>query len=169
MASINIIIDQKDDTDFYDEVRNIIGVGPGDLPNDIIKSDIMLGMAEREICKVHVPNWQDVLNGNDIFAVKALRSTVVLKLCLNILNVPAVQNLFINEFRLVDIIMSADIDIEKLKMSLNALFLSQLSIVGVERSDAWPVKTIIGKTDGIAIHDYYVDTQGRVQKFLVTS
>jgi len=165
MASINVIIDTQEDTDFYDEVRNIIGVEPLDLPNEVIKSDIMLGMAEREICKVHVPNWQDVLNGSDVFAVKALRSTVVLKLCLNILLVPAIQNLFVNDFRLVDIIMKSDVDVEKLKVSLNELFLSQLSIVGVVRSDAWPEAQIIGRTDNINVYDYHVSEEGGIEKF----
>jgi len=164
MASINIIIDTESDTDFYTEVRNLIGVEALDLPNDIIKSDIMLGMAEREICKVHVPNWQDVLNGDDSFAARALRSAVVLKLCLNILNAPAIQNLFINEFRLVDIIMNTNVNVDKLKLSLNDLFLSQLSIVGVERTDAWPVQTIIGKTDNITVYDFYVDTDGVIRE-----
>ncbi len=169
MSTITVIIDMENDTDFYTEVRTLMGVEAEDLPTTTLKLDIMTGMAEREVCKIHVPNWQAVLNSDDPFAVKALRSCVICKLCLNILQVPAIQNLFINELRIVDIIMNADINIEKLKEDLNGLFELQLSLVGVVRSDAWPEKQIIGKTDGIAIHDFYIDEQGRVQKFLVTS
>ncbi|MBC8432106.1 MAG: hypothetical protein H8D96_09310 [Desulfobacterales bacterium] len=164
MASINIIIDTENDTDFYTEVRTLLGVEAEDLPTATLQLDIMVGMAEREVCQIYVPNWQDVLNGDNPFAEKALRACVICKLCLNILEAPMVQNIFINEMRIVDIIMKSNIDIEKVKRDLTALMQSQLSIVGVVRTDAWPEKTIVGKTDSTTPYDYYVDTDGVIQE-----
>ena len=164
MSTITVIIDMENDTDFYTEVRTIMGVEAEDLPTATLKLDIMTGMAEREVCKVHVPNWQAVLNGDDPFAVKALRACVVCKLCLNILQVPAIQNLFINELRIIDIIMKANIDIEKLKEDLIGLFQMQLSLVGVVRTDAWPEFQVIGKTANISFYDYCVDQSGILQQ-----
>lgn len=165
MATINKIIDIQNDSDFYNETRYLLGVESEDLTDTVIQSDIMVGMAERDVCKVMVPNWQDIISGSDAFAQQALRSVVICKLCLNILKIPAIQNLFVNEMKIIDIVLKANIDIEKLKTDLTELMNSQLSIVGVEHSGDWPEFQIIGKTNSFTYSEFYIDSDGNVQQY----
>lgn len=165
MASISKIIDIQNDSAFYNEVRYLLGIEAEDMTDTVIQSDIMLGMAERDVCKVMVPNWQNVISGSDAFAQQALRSVVICKLCLNILKVPAIQNIFVNELRIIDIVMKSNIDIEKLKNDLTELMNSQLSIVGVEHPGDWPEFQAIGMTDSFAYSEYYISNDGDVQEY----
>lgn len=165
MASISRIINKESDSDFQDEIRNLMGLTSEDLTDSVIESDILLGFAEREIMKEYVPNWVSILNGSDSIAVAALRSCVILKICLNILDNPMVQNLYINEFRFVDIIMNSGIDEDKLRDRLEKLFFKQLSYCGVEYSgDGWPEHKLVGKSDSSNFYDYYIDDNGAVRE-----
>lgn len=161
----NYIIDPVNDTDYYTEVRDLLGITDDDLSDATLKSDIFLGAAERMIAKVYVPNWQDVLTGSDAIAADALRSSVVIRVALNVLNMPASQNLLFDQIRLIDIIIMAKKQtVEQIKGSLQMLFEEQLSFAGVVRSTAWPERTLVGKSDSADVYDYYVDTSGDVQK-----
>jgi len=162
----NYIIDPINDTDYYTDVRDLLGITDDDLTNDALKSDIMLGAAERAICKIYVPNWQAVMTGSDQMAADALRSCVVIRVALNILNMPATQNLIEDKVQLIDIIITAKKQTtDELKKLLGDLFMQQLSSVGVEHSgDGYPVRTLLGKSDSVSFYDYYVDTTGNVQK-----
>jgi len=161
----NYIIDPVNDTNYYTEVRDLLGVTSEDLTDATLKSDIFLGMAERMVAKIYVPNWQDILTGSDQIASDALRSSVVIRVALNILNMPANQNLLFDQIRLIDIILIAKKQsFEDLKKALEYLFEQQISVVGVERTTAWPERTLVGKSDSADVYDYYVDTSGAVQK-----
>lgn len=161
----NYIIDPVNDTEYYTEVRDLLGITDDDLSDATLKSDIFLGAAERMIAKVYVPNWQDVLTGSDAIAADALRSSVVIRVALNVLNMPASQNLLFDQIRLIDIIIMAKKQtVEQIKGSLQMLFEEQLSFAGVVRSTAWPERTLVGKSDSADVYDYYVDTSGDVQK-----
>ncbi len=163
----NYIIDPINDTAYYTEVRDLLGVTSEDLSDATLKSDIFLGMAERMIAKIYVPNWQDVLTGSDSIAADSLRSSVIVRVAINILNMPANQSLLFDQVRLIDIILIAKKQtLDDLKNSLNSLFEQQLSFVGVERTSDWPERTLVGKSDTARFDDYYVDTSGRVQKQL---
>ena len=161
----NYIIDPVNDTAYYTEVRDLLGVTDDDLTDATLKSDIYLGVAERMICKIYVPNWQDVLSGSDSIAADALRSSVIIRVALNVLNMPASQNLLFDQIRLIDIIVMAKKQtVEQIKGSLQMLFEEQLSFVGVVRTSTWPERTLVGKSDSADVYDYYVDTAGVVQK-----
>lgn len=161
----NYIIDPVNDTAYYTEVRDLLGVTSDDLSDDTLKSDIFLGAAERMICKLYVPNWQAVLTGSDAIAADSLRSSVVIRVAQNILNMPANQNLLFDQIRLIDIILIAKKQtIEDLKSSLQSLFEQQLSFIGVERTSAWPERTLVGKSTSADVYDYHIDTEGAVQE-----
>ena len=162
----NYIIDPINDAAYYTEVRDLLGITDNDLTDDMLKSDIVLGAAERAICKIYVPNWQSVTTGSDAIASDALRSCVVIRVALNILNMPANQVLIMDQVRLIDIILTAKKQtFDELRKALGALFMQQLSFVGVEHSgDGYPARTVIGKSSSISFYDYYVDTTGQVQK-----
>ena len=161
----NYIIDPVNDTDYYTEVRDLLGITDDDLTDATLKSDIYLGVAERMICKVYVPNWQDVLSGSDSIAADALRSSVIIKVALNVLDMPASQNLILDQVRLIDIILTAKKQtMQELKKSLQTFFEQQLSFAGVVRSAVWPERTLVGKSDSADVFDYYIDTSGAVQK-----
>ena len=161
----NYIIDPINDSDYYTEVRDLLGVTDDDLTDATLKSDIFLGAAERMICKVYVPNWQNVLDGADGIAADALRSSVIVRVALNILNMPATQNLILDQVRLIDIILTAKKQtFPELKAALQSLFEQQLSFVGVEHTGDWPVRTLVGKSDTANFYDFYIDTNGVVQK-----
>ena len=162
----NYIIDPINDTAYYTEIRDLLGVTSDDLSDTTLKSDIFLGAAERMICKLYVPNWQAVLTGSDAIAADSLRSSVVIRVAQNILNMPANQNLLFDQIRLIDIILIAKKQtIEDLKSSLQSLFEQQLSFVGVEHAGgAWPVRTLVGKSTSANVYDYHVDTSGEVQE-----
>lgn len=164
MTTISKIIDKDNDSDFPDEVRNLMGLTSEDLTDAVIKSDILLGMAEREIMKEYVPNWTSILNGEDAIAIDALRSCVILKICLNILDSPTVQNYYIQDFRFVDIIMNSGVDGEKLRNRLQGLFLKQLSYCGVEHTGDWPEFKLVGKSDTFTPFQYYIDQNGDLQE-----
>lgn len=160
--AISRIIDKENDTTYCDEIRTLLGITSGDIPDSTIEMDIILGLAEREVCKIYVPNWIDVLNGDDTFAVEALRTAVLLKVCLNILDSPAIQNLIIVDMKIEEIVLKNDIDTDKLKASLLKMFESQLSLVGVERTVAWPEHTVISLTDVNELYQYAVDLGGDI-------
>lgn len=161
----NYIIDPVNDAAYYTEVRDLLGVTSDDLSDTTLKSDIFLGAAERMICKIYVPNWQDVLGGSDSIAADSLRSSVVVRVAINILNMPASQNLVLDQVRLIDIILTAKKQtMAELRASLEYLFEQQLSFAGVVRTTAWPERTLVGKSDTANVFDYYVDTNGAIQE-----
>ena len=164
MAAISRIIDKDSDTDFPTELRNLMGLETEDLTDAVIISDILLGMAERQIMKKFVPNWIDILNGSDSIAIEALRSCVALRICLNILDNPMVQNYYINDFSFVDIVAKSGINVQELRDGLTKQFLEQLSFVGVVRSEAWPEMKLVGKSTTFNMYDYYVDSNGNTQE-----
>jgi len=123
-----------------------------------------LGIAERELCKNFVPNWTDILTGEDSMAMESLRSCVILKLCLNILDVPAIQNLYVNELRIVDIILNTGIEVKDLKESLLNLFQKQLGLIGIVHSGEWPEHVVIGKSNSANFYDFYIDENGALQE-----
>ena len=162
----NYIIDPTNDTAYYTEVRDLLGITSDDLTDATLKSDIFLGAAERAVCKIHVPNWHSVMTGDDQIAADALRSCVIIRVALNILNMPANQNLIMDQIRLIDIILTAKKQtFNELRNALQTILEQQLSFVGVVYSgDGWPDRTLIGKSDSISVFDYYVDTSGELQK-----
>jgi len=164
MKHITKIIDTENDSDFLSEVRNLMGLEPEDLNDTVISSDILLGMAEREIMKEYVPNWVSILNGEDEIAQRSLRSSVILKICLNILDNPMVQNYYVNEFRFIDIIANSGIDVQELRDGLERQFFKQLGYCGIVHSGEWPEKKLIGKSDSANLYDYYVDTEGEIKE-----
>jgi len=161
----NYIIDPVNDTDYYIEVRDLLGITDDDLTDATLKSDIFLGAAERMICKLYVPNWQDVLTGSDSIAADALRSTVIIRVAINILNMPANQNLLFDQVKLIDIVLIAKKQtFEELRTALQSLFEQQLSFTGVVHASAWPERTLVGKSTSANVFDYYIDTDGVVQE-----
>ena len=161
----NYIIDPINDSDYYTEVRDLLGVTSDDLSDATLKSDIYLGVAERMIVKIYVPNWQDVLSGSDSIAADALRSSVIVRVALNVLNMPANQNLLFDQIRLIDIIITAKKQtMAELRASLEYLFEQQLSFAGVVRTTVWPERTLVGKSDTADVYDYYIDTSGSIQE-----
>jgi hypothetical protein len=165
MTNLNRIIDPDNDSDYFIEVRSLLGITSDDLSDAVLKSDIILGMAERVVCKVYVPNWIDILNGSNRFATEALRSCVIIRVCLNILNMPAVQNIMIDQIRLIDIIIkSIKIDLNELKESLDKLFKEQLSFIGIDWSGDYPLLTAFELTDKVKLYDYEVNDSGALQK-----
>ena len=162
----NYIIDSVNDSDYFTEVRDLLGITDDDLTDASLKSDIVLGAAERAVCKIYAPNWQSVMTGSDQIAADALRSCVVIRVALNILNMPANQNLIMDQVRLIDIILTAKKQtFDELRKSLGDLFMQQLSLVGVEHpGDGYPNRTLVGKSASVSVYDYYVDTTGSVQR-----
>lgn len=161
----NYIIDPVNDSDYYTDVRDLLGITSDDLSDTTLKSDIILGIAERMICKTFVPNWQDVLTGDDGIAADALRSSVIIRVALNILEMPANENLLLDQFKLIDMVLTSKKQtLDDIKKSLQKLFEQQLSFCGVVYSGAgWPERTLVGKSDSITFYDYYIDTEGEVQ------
>jgi len=165
MSDTIYIIDATSDTSYYTEVRTLLGITSHDLTDTELKSDIILGVAERMICGTTVPNWSDILNGGDQLKTDALRSSVIIQVGINILDMPAKQNLIADQTRLIDIILTA----KKQSYSdfrgwLVGLMESQLSMVGVVQTDGgWPVTTLVGKTKTFNAYDYYVDANGAIQ------
>ena len=159
------IIDPINDTDYSEEVRTLLGVTSDELSNTVLKLDIILGMAERDICG-YIDNWIDILNGSDAMAEEALRSCVIIKIALNIINMPATQNLLIDEIRLPNEItfISKKVGMDELKNSLQKLFEQQLALVGVEHTGNYPEKELIGATTSASFYDYYIDTSGAIQE-----
>lgn len=166
MSDTIYIIDPVNDTSYYTEIRTLLGITSNDLTDAELKSDILLGMAERIICGTLVPNWTDILNGDSQLKADALRSCVVIQVGINILDMPAIQNLLIDQFRLIDIIITAKKQtVEEVKIWLKGLLGQQLSIAGVVHSgEGWPERTLISKTGSVNVYDYGVTTSGDVQK-----
>ena len=158
------IIDQHDKT-WEDEVRALLGTSEGVISNEVLGLDIIYGTAERELCKSYCPNWKDIKNGRDQMANESLRSCLILRIALNILSMPQVQNIIIDEMDLPPDtrIITKKITHKELKASLEKLFHQQLSILGVEYDGGFPDRTVISKTDYVDIFDYYVDTDGNIQ------
>lgn len=159
------IIDPINDTNYPEEVRTLLGVTSDELTDTVLKLDIILGMAERMVCG-YVNNWKDILNGSDVMAEEALRSCIILKVALNIINMPATQNLLIDEARLPNEIafISKKVGIDEIKKSLQKLFEQQLALVGVEHTGNYPEKEIIGASTSMTFYDYYIDTSGVIQE-----
>lgn len=160
---ISRIINTKEDTTYPMEVRTLLGITANELSDDALKSDILIGVAEREIVSSYVDNWISVLNGDDEMAQAALRSTVIIKVALNILNSPAIQNILIDQVRLIDVIITTKkVSLEKLRDNLEALLNQQLLVVGVEHTDGYPVSVAIGKTDNLPIYQFAVSETGSI-------
>jgi len=164
MTTISKIIDKDNDTDYADEVRNLMGLTSEDLTDTVISSDILLGMAEREIMKEYVPNWIDILNGEDSIAQQSLRSCVILKICLNILDNPMVQNYYVKDFRFADIVANSGIDIEELRKGLKYQFYKQLSYCSIIYDGDWPEFKLVGKSDTFNPYEYYINIDGDLQE-----
>jgi len=160
---ISRIVDRQGDTDFPTDVRVLLGITTNELSDAEIKSDMIHGIAERNICKTYVPNWQTVVNGDDAMAAEALRACVIIKAALNIIGTPAIQNILIDEVRLIDVIIKAKkVSLEELRRNLERMLNEQLVAVGVEHTGDWPEFTIIGKTDNDTIYGFEVDTSGDI-------
>lgn len=160
---ISRIINTTEDTTYPTEVRILLGITQNELSDDALKSDILIGVAEREIVSSYVDNWISVLNGDDEMAQAALRSTVIIKVALNILNSPAIQNILIDQVRLIDVIITAKkVSLEKLRDNLESLLNQQLLVVGVEHTDGYPVSVAIGKTDNLPIYQFAVSETGSI-------
>uniref|UniRef100_A0A6M3KHN9 Uncharacterized protein n=1 Tax=viral metagenome TaxID=1070528 RepID=A0A6M3KHN9_9ZZZZ len=159
-----LIINTEEDTNYADQVRALLGVDNDELSDATLLLDIVLGAAEREVCSKYVPNWVAILNGSDQIKADSLKACVIIKVALNLISVPAVQNIMIDEVKFIDTIeKSKQISIDKVKESLANFFDRQLSMVGIERSSsAWPEKTIIGKSATANFYDYYVNTDGNM-------
>lgn len=157
------IIDPVNDTDYPEEVRVLLGVTSDELSDTVLKLDIILGMGERIVCG-YVTNWVDILNGSDIMAEEALRSCVIIKIALNIINMPATQNLLIDDVKLPNDIsfISKKVGMNEVKNSLQKLFEQQLALVGVEHTGDYPEKDLIGATTSTNFYDYYIDTNGAI-------
>lgn len=159
------IIDPENDTNYPEEVRILLGVTSDELSDTTLKLDIMLGVAERMICD-YIDNWVDILNGDSRSAEESLRACVIIQVALNIINMPAVQNLLIDEARLPNeiVFISKKVGINDLKASLQNMFEQQLAICGVTHSGDYPERKIVGASDSINYLDYYIDLQGAIQK-----
>jgi len=165
MSDTIYIIDKVNDTSYYTEVRVLLGITSDDLTDAELKSDVILGMAERLVCGSLVPNWTDVLNGGNQLKADALRSCVVMQVAINILDMPAIQNLIVDQIRLIDIIITAKKQTAKeIKSWLGGLQRQQLAIVGITHTGGWPGRTLVGKTKSVNVYDYTVDTNGNIQK-----
>ena len=157
------IINPEDDSDYVVEVRILLGITSNELSDAELKTDIVLGMAEREIARSYVENWIAVHNGNDDMAKAALRAAVIIKVALNIISTPAIQNLLIDQTRLIDVIITAKkVPLEELRANLDSLLSQQLVIVGVSRAEGYPEHVAIGKTDNLQIYKYAVTEDGDV-------
>jgi len=161
----NLIIDPVNDTDYPTQVRALLGVDSDELSTATLILDIVLGTAEREICSQYVPNWMSVLNGDDQIKADSLKASVIIKVALNLISMPAVQNILIDKVKFIDtIVESKQIPIEEIRASLQSFFDKQLSMVGIVHDEEWPDRTIIGKSDTFDPYDYYVDLDGNIQK-----
>jgi len=167
MSDTIYIIDPVNDTSYYTEVRTLLGITSKDLTDAELKSDILLGIAERIICGSLVPNWVNILNGNNQLKTDALRSCVIIQVGINILDMPAKQSLIIDQARLIDIILTAKKqDYREFKGWLVGLMEKQLSMLGIVHSGGWPDRTLVSKTTTANVYDYYVDRNGDVQENL---
>jgi len=161
----NLIIDPIEDTDYPTQVRALLGVDSDELSTATLILDIVLGTAEREVCSQHVPNWVSILNGDDQIKADSLKASVIIKVALNLISVPAVQNILVDKVKFIDtIVESKQIPIEEIRTSLQSFFDKQLSMVGVVRDEEWPDRAIIGKSDTFDPYDYYIDDLGNVQE-----
>ena len=157
----NLIIDPENDTDYFTEVRTLLGVTDADLTDAVLKSDVVLGATERAVCGSYVDNWVDILNGGDPIKAAALRTCIIVRVALDIIDSPAVQNILIDRIPLVDtIIESKKVPIQEVKAGLTRLFERQLAQAGVVHDGGWPEYTGIAVTDPPGIYDYVVDTNG---------
>ena len=164
--AIRRIIDVDNDTDYFTEVRNIFDITSDDLTDSFLKSDIILGTSEREIISVYVNNWIDILNGSSAIKQEALRSCVILMVCMNIIEAPLAQNLLETEFKIAEFaIKNKNISIDDFKISLQKLFEKQLSIVGVEHTGGYPEREIVGKSGTYNAYDYYIDNDLDIQDY----
>lgn len=165
MSDTIYIIDPINDTSYYTDVRILLGITPSDLTDAELKSDIILGIAERIICGSLVPNWIDILNGDSQLKADALRSCVIIQVGINILDMPLKQNLVIDQVRLIDIILTAKKQsFDDFRSWLVNLLERQLGIVGVVHSGGWPSRTLVAKSDSVNVYDYSVDTNGVIQE-----
>ena len=165
--AIRRIIDVDNDTNYYTEVRNILDVTSNDLSDAFLKSDIVLGTAEREVISIYVNNWIDILNGDNAMKEEALRSCVILMVCMNIIEAPIAQNLLDNEFKIAEfVIKNKNISIDEFKVSLKKLFEKQLSIVGVVHTGGdYPEREVVGKSKSYNAYDYYIDNDLEIQEY----
>jgi hypothetical protein len=165
MSDTVYIIDTTNDTSYYTEVRTLLGITSNDLTDDELKSDIILGTAERIVCGTLVPNWTDILNGDNQLKADALRSCVIIQVGINILDMPAKQNLIVDKVRLIDIILTAKAQsYEEFKGWLVGLLGKQMAMLGIVHSGGWPDRTLIKKTGTANVYDYHIDTNGAIKK-----
>lgn len=165
MSDTIYIIDIINDTSYYTEVRTLLGITSNDLTDAELKSDILLGMAERIICGTLVPNWTDILNGDSQLKTDALRSCVIVQVSINILDMPAKQNLIVDKVRLIDIILTAKAQSYKeFKGWLIGLLEKQMAMLGIVHPDGWPERTLVKATGTANVYDYHIDTNGMIQE-----
>ena len=166
MSDTIYIIDTVNDTSYYTEVRTLLGITSNDLTDAELKSDILLGMAERIICGTLVPNWTDILSGDSQLKTDALRSCVIVQVSINILDMPAKQNLVVDKVRLIDIILTAKAQSYKeFKGWLIGLLGKQMAMLGIVHSgDGWPDRTLVKKTGTANVYDYHIDTNGAIKE-----
>lgn len=165
MSNTVYIIDPENDTSYYAEVRTLLGITSNDLTDAELKSDILLGVAERIICGSIVPNWVDILNGDSQLKADALRSCVVIQVGINVLDMPAKQNLIVDQVRLIDIILTAKKQSYKeFREWLVGFMGTQLSMIGITHSGGWPERKLLGASGSVNVYDYYVDTDGAIQE-----
>ena len=90
---------------------------------------------------------------------------MIIRVAINVLNMPAKQNLILDQVRLIDIILtSKKQSMKEMREWLNEMLQEQLSIVGVVYEDGWPERTVVGLSDTIVDYDYYIDTDGNIQE-----
>lgn len=165
MSDTTYIIDTANDTNYYTEVRTLLGITSNDLTDTELKSDILLGIAERIICGTFVPNWTDILNGDNQLKADALRSCVIIQVGINILDMPAKQNLIIDKVSLIDIILTAKAQSYKeFREWLIGLMGKQMAMLGIVHSGGWPDRTLVKATATANVYDYHVDTKGAIQE-----
>lgn len=162
VKSMPRIINPEDDADYVTEVRILLGVTNNELSDAALKMDIIIGAAERDIIR-HVDNWISIVDGDDSMKSAALRSSVIIRAALNIISTPAIQNLLIDQTRLIDVIITAKkATLEEVRGNLSALLDQQLASAGIVHTGGYPEHIAIGKTDNLQVYTYQVTETGDV-------
>ena len=156
------IIDPASDTDYVTEVRILLGITSNELTDAELKTDIILGVAERNIIG-EVDNWQSIVDGANDIKSAALRAAVIIRVALNVISSPAIQNILIDQTRLIDVIITAKkVPLEELRNNLMSMLDEQLASSGIVYTDGYPTHTAVGKTDKVLLYEYAVDDSGGV-------
>jgi len=156
------IINPEEDSDYVIEVRILLGITSNELTDAELKTDIIIGVAERDIIS-YVDNWIDIANGDNDMQKAALRASVIIRAAFNIISTPAIQNLLIDQTRLIDVIITAKkVPLEEIRENLAGMLQQQLASAGVVHSGGYPDQVAIGKTNNLPIYKYAVDPTGRI-------